>query len=144
MGGVGMAIDDDADRHLIEGLALDSDFLEVWGANGDRHGRVWLLRKTDLTLDEGRPFGSLLYARADTGGEVMVGVHWSHSREQLRCFATDRSLSNEDRNHLERDARSRVGTWVSILASIGACAALNPTARAGVLAAAHLLPERPA
>jgi hypothetical protein len=131
-------------QHLIEHLALPGVSVLAWGAAGGRHARGWQLADTEVILDAGRPFGSLLYRRIDDGRTERVAVHWNNIHEQLHCFVVDLNASDHDRSRLELDARSRAAAFMAIHAEVGHAASRDPAAARDILAASHLLPDPPA
>lgn len=129
-------------RYRIEDLQPPNPFLDVWGVESWRRLPGWRLHEVDLSMKDGRPFGSVLFQAFD-GRSARVGVRWNHVSEQLHCFVTDASFSDADRQGLELDVRGRVGALVATYAAIGASVVTTPVAASGIRAAAHLLPELP-
>ncbi len=133
---------------LIPGLKMGLGALTVqrwdpaYAANG------WTLYGAELTLDMGHPFGSMFY-RNDADGRVLrVGVKWHPPTQQLEFPALHPSKPELTSDCTEAevaavvlDARSRIGTLVTVSAQIGSFVATEESENA-ILDASGLGLER--
>ena len=129
-------------KYLLEGLGRGPESMLVWSADGSRHAKGWHLVSVDLGMRSGRPMGAVHFEREEGGQRVGLGVRWDHVYDQLHCFVFEGECNDTDREHLDRDARHRVGTWMAVHAEVGSALGANAVAQRAMFEAAHLLPER--
>ncbi|UXN26567.1 hypothetical protein N8D74_06715 [Curtobacterium flaccumfaciens] len=133
---------------LIPGLRMGVGALlvERWEPRFAATG--WTLHGADLTLDKGRPFGSMFY-RNDADDRVLrIGVKWHPPVQQLEFPALHPSkpeftsdCTDEEIAAVVLDARSRIGTLVAVNAEIGSFVATEESENA-ILDASGLGLER--
>ncbi|OII18418.1 hypothetical protein BIV01_02410 [Curtobacterium sp. MCBA15_013] len=133
---------------LIPGLKMGLGALTVQRWDPTYAAGGWTFYGADLTLDQGRPFGSMFY-RNDADERVLrVGVKWHPPVQQLEFPALHPSKPElasdctvEEVAAVVLDARSRIGTLVAVNAQIGSFVATEESENA-ILDASGLGLER--
>lgn len=133
---------------LIPGLKMGLGALTVQRWDPVYAAKGWTLYGADLTLDMGRPFGSMFYRNDEDGRALRIGVKWHPPVQQLEFPALHPSkpeltsdCTAEEVAAVVLDARSRIGTLVSVNSQIGSFVATEEAENA-ILDASGLGLER--